>query len=178
MDKNILLLFGKNVQIRNLDEKDKPAFRDMHYDQSVLKIFFDDMILGPAWESQTADGVLTGTITNRGGDTVYGFCQIRGLDAEEPEVLVQMTDEWSDKGFGSEAASLLVDYAFRTLGLSAVRCETGRDDAKACHIAEKVGGALLSTEPDIPQEIIDFGLEDGTLDAEDITYTNIYRIKP
>lgn len=178
MDKNILLLFGKHVKIRNLQEGDKQAFRDMHYDRSMLKIFFDDMILNAAWESQGDDGVLTGTITGREGEDVYGFCQLRDLDTGTPEALVQMTDEWSDKGFGSEAAALLVNYAFQDLGLAELTCEVDRDDAKANHIAVKVGGTLLATESQLPQEIIDFGLEDGTLAEEDITYINRYRISP
>ncbi len=178
MEQNILLLFGKNVTLRNLREEDKKAFRDMHYDQSSFKIFFDDMILSAAWESQSSEGVITGAITDRESDAICGFCQLRNLGSEEPEALVQIDEDWSDKGFGSEAATLLVDYAFRDLGIARLVCEVDRDDAKANHIAIKVGGTLLSSEPALPQEIVDFGLENGTLAEEDISYINRYRISP
>ena len=178
MEKHILLLFGDKIQIRNIEEGDKQAFRDLHYSRSALQSFFDDMILGEAWESQRADGVLTGAVVGRDDDTVYGFCQIREMKSDEPEILVQISDDWSDRGFGSEAAGLLSDYAFSSLGAKSLVCETGRDDAKANHIAEKLGGILYATEPTIPQEIIDFGLEDGTLTEEDIDYINYYRISP
>lgn len=178
MDKNILLLFGKNVKIRNIEEADKQAFRDLHYDRSILKAFFDDMILKEAWESQSSDGVLTGAVTARDDDTIYGFCQIRDLDSDEPEALVQISDEWSDRGLGSEAAALLVDYAFREFGKESLICEVDREDAKANHVALKVGGTLYASEPNMPVEILEFGLAEGTLTEDDVAYVNRYRISP
>ena len=49
---------------------------------------------------------------------------------------------YKDRGFGTEAERLAVEYAFHTLGLSVLYADSIRTNLRSQHVLEKVGFAL------------------------------------
>ena len=81
------------------------------------------------------------------------------------------------RGYAQEAVRLLLDYASKYFEVDYFIWKANKANAVSRHIAEKLGGELISEEPTMEQWIIDYGRELGALKEEDITYICTYRIE-
>jgi RimJ/RimL family protein N-acetyltransferase len=74
-----------------------------------------------------------------GSDVVIGACGIAGLDSETPEIGYWLgTAHWG-KGFATEAARALVDYAFSDLGCDALVAGARVSNGASRRVLEKCG---------------------------------------
>ena len=57
-------------------------------------------------------------------------------------------DEWKNRGFGTQAERLALQYAFDTLGLDAVFADSLLGNKRSQHVLEKVGFQKISQDQD------------------------------
>ena len=63
----------------------------------------------------------------------------------DTEISYQLLPEWWHKGYGTEAAQAVVNYALTVLGLSRVIAETQIDNIASCQLLERIGMRLERT---------------------------------
>jgi RimJ/RimL family protein N-acetyltransferase len=81
-------------------------------------------------------------VRRRADDGLIGSCQLNRIDAGRQRCSLQIRigerDAWG-KGYGAEAVRLLVEHAFRGLGLKRVELEVFANNERAIRTYRKVG---------------------------------------
>jgi RimJ/RimL family protein N-acetyltransferase len=140
---------GNRVRLRRHERENIAAFQRWYADPEVARLtryqdgpmrpeeierFFAVRALGP--ES------LAMAIHVRETDRLIGTCAFSQLDADNGSALFHITigerDTWS-RGYGSEATSMMVDHAFRVLGLHRVALAVFAFNERAIRAYLRVG---------------------------------------
>jgi RimJ/RimL family protein N-acetyltransferase len=91
--------------------------------------------------SESEDALVFAIVERKGGKVV-GTCGLYLLQwicrRAQFNILIGEPSAW-DKGYGSEAARLVLDYAFDKLNLNSVQLGVNADNARAVRSYEKVG---------------------------------------
>lgn len=82
------------------------------------------------------------------------------------------------RGYAQEAVRLLIEFAYRHFEVNYFIWKANMVNTVSRHIAEKLGGVLVSEEPTMEQWLIDYGRKLGALKDEDISHICTYRIEP
>ena len=127
-------------------------------------------------EVNAANGFPCAIIEKSTGETC-GFCQLKNVDTSTLEVGIDMRDDYMGRGYAQEAVRLLMDYASEHFEVDYFIWKVNKVNAVSRHIAEKLGGVLVSEEPTMDQWLIDYGRKLGALKEEDISYICLYRIE-
>ena len=140
---------GERVVLRRHGPGNLPAFRRWYGDREVARLaryqdgpmrldeidrFFQTRALGR--ES------LAMAIHVRGTDRLIGSCAFSQLDGDNGSVMYHITigekDAWGH-GYGTEATSLMVDHAFRALGLHRVALSVFEFNERAIRAYRRCG---------------------------------------
>ena len=168
---------GKQVYIRKLTEEDYPTYREVSYAHFAYKNVFTEKFMQTIWkEVNAANGFPCAIIEKSTGETC-GFCQLKNVDTSTLEVGIDMRDDYMGRGYAQEAVRLLMDYASEHFEVDYFIWKVNKVNAVSRHIAEKIGGVLVSEEPTMEQWLIDYGRKLGALKEEDISYICLYRIE-
>ena len=168
---------GKRVYIRKLTEGDYPIYREVSYAHFSYKNIFTEKFMQTIWKEVNAVNGFPCAIIEKSTVETCGFCQLKNVDTPTPEVGIDMRDDYMGRGYAQEAVRLLLDYASKYFEVDYFIWKANKANAVSRHIAEKLGGELISEEPTMEQWIIDYGRELGALKEEDITYICTYRIE-
>ncbi len=141
------ILTGERVRLRPLEERDLPQFVEWLADREVTR-WLAGIVDPPTledeyewyerrrsdpdsvmWAIETADGRLLGNVELRLAPPAR---------RAEMGIAVQDKTQWS-KGYGTDAARLVLDYAFKELGLNRVELTTDEENARAVRCYEKCG---------------------------------------
>ena len=173
-----MICLGDNISIRKLIEEDYPTYREVSYAHFAYKNVFTEKFMLTIWkEVNVANGFPCAIIEKSTGETC-GFCQLKNVDTSTPEVGIDMRDDYMGRGYAQEAVRLLLDYASKYFEVDYFIWKANKANAVSRHIAEKLGGVLISEEPTMEQWIIDYGRELGALKEEDISFVCTYKILP
>ena len=71
----------------------------------------------------------------------------------------------------------MLNYANGKFEMDYFIWKANKANAVSRHIAEKLGGVLITEEPTMEQWLVDYGRELGVLKDEDISYICTYRIE-
>lgn len=168
---------GKQVYIRKLIEEDYPIYKEVSYAHFSYKNVFTEKFMQTIWkEVNAANGLARAIIEKSTGETC-GFCQLKNIDTFTPEVGIDMRDDYMGRGYAQEAVRSLIDYASKHFKINYFNWKVNKVNTVSRHIAEKLGGVLISEEPTMEQWLIDYGRELGALKEEDISYICTYRIE-
>lgn len=168
---------GKQVYIRKLIEEDYPTYREVSYAHFSYKNAFTEKFMQTIWkEINGVSGLACAIIEKSIGETC-GFCQLKNVDTSTPEVGIDMRDDYMGRGYAQEALRLLLDYASRCFKVHCFIWKVNEANKVSRHIAEKLGGVLISEEATMGKWLIDYGRKLGALKAEDISYICTYRIE-
>lgn len=168
---------SKQVYIRKLAEEDYLTYREVSYAHFSYKNAFTEKFMQTIWKDvNAANGFPCAIIEKSTGETC-GFCQLKNVDTSTPEVGIEMRDDYMGRGYAQEAIRLLMDYASRHFKIDCFIWKANKVNTVSRHIAEKLGGELISEEPTMEQWIIDYGRKLGALKEEDISYICTYRIE-
>lgn len=168
---------GKHVYIRKLSEEDYSVYTEVNYSRSLFQKVFDDNLMQGIWKMANAEDILVCTIIKKAGKEICRFCQLDKIDTPTPYIGIDMRDGYMGKGYAQEAVRLLIDYASKHYDVDHFIWKAGKDNYVSRHIAEKLGGQFIAEKTALPQSVIDFGKENGTLTDKDITYVCVYRIE-
>ena len=81
----------------------------------------------------------------RASSEFVGLAGLHSLNESLPELGIWLKEPAQGHGYGHEAIEALIDWASRTLGLSAFRWPVAVDNTRSRKLAEKLGGVPIST---------------------------------
>jgi [ribosomal protein S5]-alanine N-acetyltransferase len=140
--------------LRDFVPADEPAMHAIRRDPRFLE-FYDDA-LGTAEQTHRLQQLFIEyqgveprrrfqlAVTLRGDDTPIGSAGIRRKDANEFEADIGYelrVEQWG-KGYATEAASVLLDFGFATLGLNRISSWCIADNARSARVLERLGMRL------------------------------------
>ena len=172
-----MICLSDNISIRKLIEEDYPIYREVSYAHFSYKNIFTEKFMQTIWKEVNAVNGFPCAIIEKSTGETCGFCQLKNVDTPTPEVGIDMRDDYMGRGYAQEAVRLLLDYASKYFEVDYFIWKANKANAVSRHIAEKLGGELISEEPTMEQWIIDYGRELGALKEEDISYVCTYRIE-
>ena len=76
------------------------------------------------------------------GDEIVGECKLKNIDPEKREYSLGIhlrDDSVKEKGYGTQAERLILQYAFEELGMVAVNADAALKNTRSQHVLEKVG---------------------------------------
>ena len=76
------------------------------------------------------------------GDEIVGECKLKNIDPEKRECSMGIhlrDDSVKEKGYGTQAERLILQYAFEELGMVAVNADAALKNTRSQHVLEKVG---------------------------------------
>lgn len=124
----------------------------------VRRFLFDGAVLSPAEITSTieesernfaAAGYGLWTIRETGGTELRGTAGLRPLDDLGLEVLYSLAPGAWGKGFATEAARAVVDYALNSLGLPEVLAEIDEGNVASVAIAKRLGMTPFEVVPGV-----------------------------
>lgn len=76
------------------------------------------------------------------GDEIVGECKLKNIDFQKQECSLGIhlrDDSVKEKGYGTQAERLILQYAFEELGMVAVNADAALKNTRSQHVLEKVG---------------------------------------
>jgi ribosomal-protein-alanine N-acetyltransferase len=79
-------------------------------------------------------------------ETLIGNCGVRGkgLDPGTAEFGIELATRWWGNGYATEAASAILAFGFREIGLGQVQAVSVTENARVTRLLERLGFAVLS----------------------------------
>ena len=142
-------LQGKVVRLRAFTRDDLAHYRRWLADPAVVEHLemgarpTRDSDCEAAWRlANEADDAVVFTIVEREKGTPVGVCGLYLIQwmarRAQFNILIGEPLAW-DKGYGTESAALILDYAFDVLNLNSVQLGVNADNVRAVRSYEKVG---------------------------------------
>lgn len=143
---------GKKIGLAVLEKYDLPLFKKWLNDPrlSIFMREFDDMLADEnvqEWYDKSIHdpAQVDFSIVNMKNAELVGACTLVNIDgrnsAAEARLFIGEEQFWN-KGYGTEALLLLLDYAFNVLNLHNVRLSVNAINKNAIHVYEKLGFKL------------------------------------
>ncbi|PKO19251.1 MAG: GNAT family N-acetyltransferase [Chloroflexi bacterium HGW-Chloroflexi-10] len=141
-------LYGKAVVLRPITVEDAPAVFAALADKETMRLtgtqqdFTYDQVEDFCEKISQADDRLDYAITLPEAPAYIGEVVINGIDWENRSANFRIAmggQQYFGKGYGTEAARLILNYAFQTLGLHRVELEVYDFNPRAQHVYEKIG---------------------------------------
>ena len=129
----------------------KPMTRQMCHE--FYQRFQNDPAIGHSYEyiytPELADRYFdTNSVPDRklfailAGDEIVGECKLKNIDFQKQECSLGIhlrDDSVKEKGYGTQAERLILQYAFEELGMVAVNADAALKNTRSQHVLEKVG---------------------------------------
>ncbi|MEO0557531.1 MAG: GNAT family N-acetyltransferase, partial [Bacteroidota bacterium] len=132
MTESFRLLVSSRLRLRPLELQDVPALHSHWTDPAVRRFLWDDEVIP---ETQVSDIIEESErLFRQHGYGLWALCNTDGLigcggywtfhDPPQLELILSLSPAYWHQGLASEAATLLIDYAFGELGFPEVRAST------------------------------------------------------
>lgn len=108
---------------------------------------------------------------------ICGFSQLDMQNENCPQFGIDIIDAYMGKGYGYRASALVRKYASDWENVEYFTWKADSDNEKSRRIAEKLGGVLIQQRHFLPDKVIEFGLERGILEEEDLSIVCKYKIE-
>lgn len=142
-------LTGKSIVLRGLQRDDLKSYGRWLDDERVTEFLemgarpTRDKDIEAFWTlASEAEDTIVFTIVDGESGQVVGNCGLYGIQwvcrRAQFNILIGEPSAWG-KGFGTEAAKLLVDYAFLKLNLNSVQLGVNAENKRAVRSYEKAG---------------------------------------
>ena len=148
-------LIGDRVLLRDFAPDDVAPFAQYHADLRFLR-FYGPEVRNPeharslveqfiSWASQEPRRNFQLAIIDRGTEDLIGCCGLRtvGLPDECADFGLELSADCWGRGLANEAARLLVEFGFRSLGLIEVRGESVTENVRIAKLVRKLGFAAV-----------------------------------
>ena len=110
---------------------DQSSFEPYVYDKEKVDSFFD--------QKQQPDRIMFAIMLE---DKPIGALDLKRIDPDKKECTLSIhmqNDAFKNKGYGTEAERLAVDYAFNVLGMERVKADSLLKNTRSQHVLMKVG---------------------------------------
>ena len=85
------------------------------------------------------------------GDQVVGECKLKEIDMDKRECRLGIhlqDDAVKEKGYGTQAERLILNYAFEEMGMLVVNADAAQKNTRSQHVMEKVGFRYVREDDD------------------------------
>lgn len=146
MDDNDLIK-GKAISLRKMQESDTPNIVKWRNSEKVRKYFiYQTRITEEDHKNWIVDKVLTGEVVqfiiceNESGSDI-GSVYIKDINMlhKKAEYGIFISEEFQGKGFGTEVAELMLQYAFEVVGMHKIYLRVLADNSRAIKAYEHAG---------------------------------------
>jgi len=141
------MLHGERITLRARAEADVPVLHAELYNDVAVRGRADTRawLPRPATESPFAvaagitDAAFFSVVDDH--DDLAGACELWGIDGQQrsAHIGIVLRPSWRGQGLAAEAIAVLCRYAFNTLGLHRLGCETLADNIPMIKAAQKNG---------------------------------------
>ncbi|MDE6407563.1 MAG: GNAT family N-acetyltransferase [Anaeroplasmataceae bacterium] len=117
---------------------DMSLFSKYQYDENAVNQYFDS--------KQNSSRILFAILK---GEKPIGELQLKEINMTSKECTLSIhlqNDTVKDKGYGTRAEQLAIQYAFDVLGMVAVNADTIIKNTRSQHVLEKVGFQFIRQE--------------------------------
>jgi len=163
------------IAIRAFSMKDETLHMKLSKERDIISANFEQV-----YEMKKADmdsgAIIVYPIVEKSSGQVCGFGQLDMANPYQPEMGIDILDEHMDKGYGYRAVSLLKQHVCSWPNIEYITWKTENHNVKSNRLAQKLGGELVLSETSLPASFIEFGIKQGILSEEDLTYINTYHI--
>jgi RimJ/RimL family protein N-acetyltransferase len=153
VERRALKMRGRKIGLAVLEKTDLPLFKKWLNDPrlSIFMREFDEMLADEniqEWYEKSIHDVdqVDFSIVNMKSGQLVGACTLTNIDGRnstaEARLFIGESQFWN-KGYGSEALILLLDYAFNVLNLHNVCLHVNSINKNAIHVYEKLGFKLV-----------------------------------
>ncbi len=163
------------IGIRRITEEDKDTYYNMAKARSFMRALYDDIFV-TLWNGFMTGTVIMFTAFEKENNSICGFCQLDMECPSEPEIGIDMLDGYMNQGLGTRIASAVIRYASSLESVEHFIWKADTENIKSRKIAERLEGELIQERKLLPDSIINYGLEKGLLQEEDLTTVCKYKI--
>ncbi|MEY8233881.1 GNAT family N-acetyltransferase [Oscillospiraceae bacterium 50-16] len=98
------------------------------------------------WEDNRTSDILTGLIFLREGNVFCGRVNIQNVEAEIPEVGIDILRDYKNHGYGPEAVTGFVNWYHFSHCVPQVKVRISSENAHSIHVFEKLGAEFVLEE--------------------------------
>jgi RimJ/RimL family protein N-acetyltransferase len=152
VERRALKMRGKKIGLAVLEKYDLPLFKKWLNDPrlSIFMREFDDMLADEnilEWYDKSVHDPeqVDFSIVNMKSGELVGACTLTSINGRNSTAEARLfigEEQFWNKGYGTEALILLLDYAFNVLNLHNVRLNVNAINENAIHVYEKLGFKL------------------------------------
>ena len=164
------------IGIQKICKTDKKIYYQMARERVVMESI-RDKVFNQIWKDIMNDLLLTYVIIEKKEDKVCGFIQLDMKNPKIPEYGVDILNYYMDKGIGTRAATLFHTYASKWKNIEYFTWKISEENIKERKIAEHLGGSIIRKGCFFPNEVIQYGLENGILTGKELQEMCEYKIK-
>jgi RimJ/RimL family protein N-acetyltransferase len=124
-----------------------PQIRRFMFDGAVLTAGEISQVVADSQASFRASGYGLWLISERDGGRFAGATGLRPLEDLGLEVIWSLVTEVQGKGYATEAAGAVLDYALGSLGLPEVLAEIDEGNTASARVAERLGLTAFAVVP-------------------------------
>lgn len=164
------------IRLVPLTAADRENFRRMKVSPEQAGTVFDTYIVPVLWKDLMSDDRRVFTVRPASGSDVYGFVQIQNIKSDHPEIGIEISNEYRNKGYGLMACRKLIDHVFDFFHFHSVYWEAETDNEASLHMAERLGGIRILDKPEIDPGATRAAIEAGVMTPEEVKYTAVFEI--
>lgn len=149
-----MILKGKNLYLRAIDEKDFPLLYSWRFSETAYNAFYEFPVINQSQYQAWLTGKLdkndeVNFIVCLNDGIPIGMISLIGIDlrnrkAEMGRVFVE-SSQYQGKGYGKEMIEVILMYGFNHLGLNKIYCEVLQENEKALNSYKKCGFEIEGT---------------------------------
>lgn len=162
--------------IVRITEKEKETYYQMSKSRSFLKGMYDE-VFKSMWEENITGIIVMFAVYEKKSNNICAFCQFDMQHPSIPEFGLDVLDEYMDMGYGTKAAVLAHQYASKWEDVDYFTWKADSTNIKSRKIAEHLGGQLIQERYFLSDKVIEYGMEKGILQEEDLSTVYKYKIQ-
>lgn len=135
-----LLAENNNILLKAVSEDQKDYLLSVSYECSFLKHEFENETYRKyLWEEFTRENVANYCIYTKDTNDFVGYCGIKNLTQEIPELEIELLSKYRKHGYGFQALSLLMDQFSKITGENVFRSRVEVDNYASQFLHRKLG---------------------------------------
>lgn len=162
--------------LTRITENEKETYYQMSKSRSFLKGMYDE-VFKTMWEEIITGIIIMFAVYEKKTNSICAFCQFDMQHPTMPEFGLDVVDGYMDKGYGTRAAVLVHQYASSWDDVDYFTWKADSDNIKSRKIAECLGGQLIQERHFLPANVIEYGMEKGILQEDDLSMVCKYIIQ-
>ena len=151
-----ILVEDEDYLLRPLAERDKSNFIETEKQENVVpKDTFDEpMFVEQLWRDTEEDCIFFSIIA-KAADKFCGFCNLRRLNDEIPEIGISLQEPFRYQGIGVHVLPLFMQTVRQRTRVDRFLARVYSDNTACLRLMEKLGGVQIGTEPSEYMQLVE-----------------------